>query len=197
SNIDAGNALAVDLAGSIYVAGQTSSTNFPVLGGLTKPNSSGLEAFVFKLATRLPAAAFRAVDNGVRISVLGMPTLINGGGVFGGDPAAAQDASGNTFVFGRDASGGSWINVLMAGGLTWTGWNSAGGVAKGVQTIAVTSGITAYFTVRDSGNGYWINSYTAGAAFGGWTNLGGVFATDPVTASSRDGSLYIVGKDMA
>jgi uncharacterized protein (TIGR03437 family) len=52
NGFDLGNGIAVDTAGAIYVAGQTGSTNFPVLSAYQSSNHGGLDVFVTKL---LPA----------------------------------------------------------------------------------------------------------------------------------------------
>ncbi len=54
SNIDAGNAIAVDTAGSAYVTGLTTSANFPTADALQPTNGGGgnYDAFVAKLTGR-------------------------------------------------------------------------------------------------------------------------------------------------
>jgi hypothetical protein len=138
--------------------------------------------------------AFRDSMNAIRMGTFPATNLMSAGGTFAADPAAAQDASGNTFVVGRDNFGGLWLNVFNAGSQSWTGWNQAGGVFQGAPSITV-SGETACFAGRGNANEYWTNCYSAGTGFSGWINLGGVFSTDPVVASVSDGSFYIVGKD--
>jgi hypothetical protein len=86
------------------------------------------------------------------------------------------------------------LNVFGATTQSWGSWSFAGGVVQGVPTIAATDG-TAYFAARDNFNAYWINSYTPPTNIGTWTNLGGVFATDPVMAAAPGGTIYFVGKD--
>jgi Beta-propeller repeat/Abnormal spindle-like microcephaly-assoc'd, ASPM-SPD-2-Hydin len=50
SALDQVNAIAVDSSGSAYVAGQTSSTNFPVVAPLQSANATNGDAFVAKLS---------------------------------------------------------------------------------------------------------------------------------------------------
>src|ERR1700733_834170 len=55
-----------------------------------------------------------------------------------------------------------------------------------------------WFTGRDIGNRFWINSWN-GTSFGGWILVAdGIFAPDsiPQIAIPSDGSIYIIGKDI-
>ncbi|MGH8539626.1 MAG: Calx-beta domain-containing protein [Stenotrophobium sp.] len=58
SGNDQANGIAVDSAGNAYVAGQTSSTNFPTANPLQAVNLGGTEAFVAKLVPALTAVQF-------------------------------------------------------------------------------------------------------------------------------------------
>lgn len=49
SSTDEGNALEVDASGNVYLAGTTSSANFPVLGAYQAANGGGSDVFVLKL----------------------------------------------------------------------------------------------------------------------------------------------------
>jgi hypothetical protein len=177
-----------------YTVAPNSSTT-PRTGFLDLAGPYRLTVNQAGLASNSPAAALRDTNGSIRLSAYATSGLFRAGGAFASDPSAAQDASGNTFVLGRDNFGGLWLNVFNAGSQSWTGWNQAGGVFQGVPSITVSSGETAYITGRDTTNGYWVNSYTVGTGFSGWLHLGGVFSTDPVMASVSDGSFYIVGKD--
>jgi glucose/arabinose dehydrogenase len=115
-------------------------------------------------------------------------------GTLASQPAAAQNASGNTFTAARDGYGAIWLNVFDATLQDWKGFQFAGGILQGMPSVTVSSGV-AYFSARDAYNAYWINRYDATSGFGGWQNLGGVFTTDPVMAASADGSIYLAGRD--
>lgn len=140
-------------------------------------------------------AVLRDTAGAIQINNHNSTSLINGGGVFGGDPAAAQNSAGSTFVAARDTYNSLWANVFDVNSQTWGAWTLAGGLIQGTPAITVATDGTAYIAVRDSWNSYWIVSYTAAGGFGAWTYLAGIFSTDPVIAAVPDGSVYIVGKD--
>ena len=89
---DTGQAIAVDAGGNAYVAGQTSSTNFPTVGPVQTANAGRVDAFV----TKLNAAG----------SALVYSTYLGGSTSSGGSVAddiaygIAVDASGNAYVAG-------------------------------------------------------------------------------------------------
>jgi hypothetical protein len=49
SGLDAANGIALDGAGNVYVAGQTQSSNFPIVGGVQSSMLGSIDAFVLKL----------------------------------------------------------------------------------------------------------------------------------------------------
>ena len=83
---DAGNAIAVDAIGNVYVTGSTASTDFPVTPGAWRPTkpSGSPNAFVAKLSP---------------LGVLAYSTYIGGTGASIGH-AIAVDGSGNAYVTG-------------------------------------------------------------------------------------------------
>ena len=146
-------------------------------------------------ATRaMLTAVFRDTAGAIQLNNHDSTSLISGGGVFGSDPASAEDSQGNTFVAARDTFGSLWASVFNASTQTWSAWHFAGGLIQGTPAVAVANG-TAYIAVRDQWNSYWILSYSAAGTFGTWTPLQGIFSTDPVIAAVPDGSLYLIGKD--
>jgi Beta-propeller repeat len=192
--------IAVDGGGNTYMVGSTGSAFFtPVFP--FQPSYGGMgDAWVSSISGNVPTAVFRDIYGGIEL-VSNISTVPkNSGGVFASDPGAAQDTYGNTFAVARDNFNGLWVNAFHSRGQTWAGWSFAGGSVQGTPAIAATATGAAYFVARDNYNSYWINSFTPGSGFGGWVNLGGVFATDPVIAagSSCPGSvctLYLVGRD--
>jgi hypothetical protein len=115
------------------------------------------------------------------------------GGVFDSNPGTARDATGNTFVVGRDASNGVWIRKFLSASSTFeSSWVYIGAIVKGTVNIDVAPSGTAFVAARDLFNSYWINSY-AGVATG-WVALYGILSTDPVVAAT-DGDVYTVGLD--
>jgi hypothetical protein len=82
---DSGLGIAVDSAGSAYVTGQTTSTNFPTMNPEQPANAGGYDAFVTKLD---PAG-----------SALAYSTYLGGSGTDGAT-AIAVDADGSAYVTG-------------------------------------------------------------------------------------------------
>jgi RHS repeat-associated protein len=63
SGYDSGNAVAVDLVGDAYVAGTTTSTNFPTVNAVQSANQGGYDAFVAKIvASGAPPPAITAIS---------------------------------------------------------------------------------------------------------------------------------------
>jgi hypothetical protein len=84
ASADNGNAIAVDSQGGAYVTGDTTSVNFPVLGGAQASNGGGQDAFVAK---------FNSTGGLVYSTYLGGSENENGN-------AIAVDSAGNAYVTG-------------------------------------------------------------------------------------------------
>ncbi len=96
SGDEAGNAIAVDAQGSAYVAGSTTSNNFPVLNAFQSVTRGGSEAFVAKLSPDGSTLVFS--------TYLGSNTSDFAFGI-------ALDAADNVYVTGStDSSGSSFPN---------------------------------------------------------------------------------------
>jgi Calx-beta domain/Beta-propeller repeat len=99
SGDDAGNAIAVDDAGNVYVVGTTNSTTFPVLGAFQSTLRGGNDAFVAKLD---PSGSTLVYS-----TYLGSNTDDTGNGI-------ALDSAGNAYVTGSTASAGFPNNNAVA-----------------------------------------------------------------------------------
>jgi hypothetical protein len=89
SNLDYGDAIAVDISGNAYVTGRTSSTNFPTANALQPTLAGNTNAFV----TEINASGAALVSS----TYLGGSYADSGNGI-------AVDASGNTYVSGYTES---------------------------------------------------------------------------------------------
>jgi hypothetical protein len=123
STEDAGNAIAVDSAGRATVAGETTSTDFPVLSAVQSTPGGGSDAFV----TRLSAAGAGLVFS----------TYLGGSG---DDRATgvALDSSANAYITGGTGSTG----FPLSGALQ----NSLHGVQDAFVTKLAATGTIAYST---------------------------------------------------
>lgn len=87
SGYDAGNAIAVDSAGNVYVAGETASSNFPVTPRAAFPNlTTTNDAFVVKLNPAGSQMIYGTYLPGI---------------AFSGAVSMALDSNGNTYVVGQ------------------------------------------------------------------------------------------------
>ena len=106
SGNDTANAMAVDSAGNVYAAGQTSSTDFPVTAGAFQTtnhaSNNGPNAFVTKLNPAGTALVYSTYLGGSGGVINLMSTLA----MWGGDVATglAIDSSGNAYLTGSTAS---------------------------------------------------------------------------------------------
>ena len=127
---DNGRAVAVDAAGSLYVAGQTDSLDFPVTAGAAQSaNAGGTDVFVAKIGPAGGPLAFATYLGGSSADVGNGVALGPGGTVFvAGEtasadfpvtPGAFQTASPGPragFVAKLDAAGGALVYSTYLGG---------------------------------------------------------------------------------
>jgi len=178
SGADSGSGIAVDAAGSAYVTGWTSSTNFPTANAQQASNKGGSDVFVTKL-------------NGTG-SALVYSTYLGGTGEDYG-AGIAVDSAGNAYLVGNTYStnfptanplqallGGGDYDVFVAklnaagSALVYSTYLGGSGTDSG-SGIAVDSGGNAYVTGGTSSTNFPTASplqasYTAAAC-----NLGGNF----------------------
>ncbi len=153
SSGDGGNGIAVDSAGSAYVTGSTTSTNFPTANPLQAVNTGGRDAFVTKLN---PGG-----------SALVYSTYLGGSSDDGGN-GIAVDSAGNAYVTGNTEStnfptanplqpvfggggfsGDAFVAKLNSGGSALVYSTYLGGIVYDVgYGIAVDSSGNAYVTGR-------------------------------------------------
>lgn len=116
SGDDQGSSIAVDSSNNVYVAGTTSSTNFPTLGPAFATNAGLSDIFV----TKINAAG----------SAIVYSTYIGGSGLDRGD-GIAVDGSGNAYVVGRvDSSSTNFPTTSGAFATTYRGGDFDGVLFK-------------------------------------------------------------------
>ena len=142
SDIDQARGIAVDTAGSMYVAGATSSTDFPTASPLQAANGGPQDAFVAKLIAT-------SAD-------LGIVKLATGLFVPGQDSTFTITVSNS----GPTAAGGVTVTDTIPAGATFVSATPTQGSCSGTTTVTCTlgtinNGATATITlvVRPAANG--------------------------------------------
>jgi|GEM_PF-1537671 len=145
---DSSNSIAIDSAGNVYIAGSTTSTDFPISGAYQPTNGGGTDAYVTKMNATGTALLYS--------TYLGGRLQDHGTGI-------AVDAAGNAYMSGHSTSGNYPI------------FNQYQRQNKGqedfVLTKLISTGVMAYSTYlggtdRDWGNAIAVdnagNAYLAG-----------------------------------
>jgi hypothetical protein len=167
---------------SVYAAATPVTQTFAVLGSVQ------------------PVAAFLDQNGAPALTFNGSTNFPDAGGFLIGAPGVTEDVNGNVYVVGLDSAGGVHLNSYSSGNAVWNGWQYSGGIldtSSGLTAAVDPTGVV-WFTGRDIGNRFWINSWN-GASFGGWILVAnGIFASDsvPQIAIPSDGSIYVIGKDI-
>jgi hypothetical protein len=159
SSYDTGHGIAVDGAGSAYVAGSTQSTNFPVTAGAFDTTANGAdEAFVLKLNPSGSALVFATYLGGASSDDAYAITL---------------DAAGSAYVTGRTASTnfpttGSAYDTTANGG-TWDVFvaklNAAGSALDYGTYLGGSGGDFGNAIALDAAGGAYVTGYTSSANF--------------------------------
>lgn len=144
SSADAANAVATDAAGSVYVAGETTSTNFPTTVGVVQPARASLtDAFVAKLdptGTNLLWATYLGGDGADVATALAVTPA---GDVFvGGETtSAAFPVTAGAFQTTRSGASDGWVARLDPAGAALVYSTLVGGTQSDrVNGIALVGG---------------------------------------------------------
>src|ERR1700733_1903454 len=97
-----------------------------------------------------------------------------------------------------DSAGGVHLNTWNFASSSWNGWQYSGGILDTTSgmTAAAVNGVV-WFTGRDTGYRFWINSWN-GSSFIGWVDLvDGVFVKSsvPQIAVTSNGTVWVAGVD--
>ena len=187
-------ALSMDRAGTMWIAGQTLSGNYPLKNPLQTINNGGYSAIVAKMADSVPVAVFRDIYANTRLTAYGSSVLFNAGGTIASEAGVWQNTAGDSYVVGRNNNTCTYMNIFRGDSLTWGGWLQVGcGTYGNPAVVALASG-EAYVVARDAAYAYWINRYVPAQGFQGWVSLGGALVTEPSAALALDGTIYVAGR---
>jgi hypothetical protein len=186
-------AVSMDRAGTMWIAGQTLSVNYPLKNPLQTLNEGGYGAIVAKMGDNVPVAAFRDYNGNTRLTAYGSSVIFNAGGWITSDPALWQTATGDTYVV---AGNGTciYMNTFKLDSQSWAGWWQVGCQRYGNPAVVALASGEAYVVARDAAFGYWINRYIPSQGFQGWIALGGTLVTEPSAAVALNGTIYIAGR---
>jgi hypothetical protein len=184
---------------TLLTVGMCSITASQGGSSMYSPAASVTQTFMVTAQVQ-PVAAFLDQTGAPALTLNASTSFLDAGGFLIGAPGVAQAPNGDTYVVGLDSAGGVHLNSYTFASATWNGWQYSGGILDTTSglTAAVDPGGVVWFTGRDIGNRFWINSWN-GTSFGGWILLDRViFASDsvPQIAIPSDGSIYVIGKDI-
>ncbi len=151
NNEDAGNGIAVDANGNIYVAGQTSSLNFPVVNAVqgVPPAENCTNGFVTKINPSVPSYVFSTYLRGSQCDHATAVALDNSANVYvTGQTGSTDFLISNAFqpTFGGGFSFDAFVTKLTTdGALTYSTYLGGSNTDSGSAIAADSSG-NAYVT---------------------------------------------------
>jgi hypothetical protein len=178
SGNDSGNAIALDASGDAFVAGATSSTDFPHTGGYQTSLKGTLNAFVFELSSNGSTLTYS--------TYLGGSASDSAGGI-------AVDASGETYIVGQTTSTDFPTLNPIQSALNGTGngfvtkLNSAGSALVYSTFLGGGSADIASAVALDPSSNAYVTGSTKNAAFPTTT---GAFQTTCGTDGTCNSGLY-------
>jgi hypothetical protein len=213
---DVGNGIAVDTAGSAYVVGETTSSNFPA-NGWQRSSRGGQEAFIAKMAadgTRLTYSTYlggASADRGTAIAVDANGSAWIAGATWSLDFPVAnafQGSSGggqDAFIarFSADGNALLFSSYLGGSGGTFSAPEIAQAIAVDTAGSAYVAGVTSSVNFRllnplqSSRKGLtdaFVAKVNASGSLAYSTYLGGVGAEIATAiATSSSGAAYVAG----
>jgi hypothetical protein len=186
SGNDAANAVAVDLTGNVYVAGNTDSADIPSTNPLQAANAGAGDAFVAKLNRDGSALLYTTYLGGSNFDGANAITVDLAGNAYVGGTTnsvdfptarAVQAAGGgnyDAFVAKLNRNGNALVYSTYLGG---SGGDFANGIAVDLAGNAYVAGLTASTNFPTAGNPLGITLAGTGDAF--------------VTKLSRDGNALV------
>jgi hypothetical protein len=171
--------VAVDTSGNAYIAGQTSSTNFPTVNPLQPSNAGGSDAFVAKVNSSGNALIYSTYLGGSSNETSGGVAIDDSGNVYvaGGtrstnfplrNPAQAT-LGGNidAFVTKLNTDASDFVYSTYLGGAT-TIHTSCGCESEHANDIAVHNGAAYIIGTTDTTDFPQVNPLQPGFGAGGW-----------------------------
>ncbi len=204
SATDAGNAIAVDGSGNIYVAGTSSAT----WGSPVRAYTSNSDIFVAKLNAATGSLTWHTflggsgadVGNAIAIDGSGNVVVTGSSAATWGTPMRAYTATGNdVFAAKLDSSGGLLWNTFLGGTGTDTGSSittdgSGSAFISGFSSATWGSPVRAYTATGN--DAFAAKLDTAGGLL--WNTFLGASGTDSGNAIAADGSnVFVAGRSAA
>jgi uncharacterized repeat protein (TIGR01451 family) len=148
SGQDSGNSIAVDGSGNVYIAGQTSSFNFPTSSAMQAANGTPLDAFVAKLNTTGSALIYATYLGGNSTDIARGIAVDNAGNAYiTGQTSSSNFPVANALHSTLLGFGDAFVAELNSSGsaLVYSTYLGGQGLDIG-QSIAVDSQGNAYVT---------------------------------------------------